>query len=226
MSERPADDTPDLGWGPGTALVVVDVQNDFADPAGGLAVGGGEQVVSECAALLRGAHAGGSPVVLTQDWHPGENAHFERYGGTWPAHCVAGTWGAELHPGLPLAEVGVDPDADGAPLVRKGVDGGDGYSGFSVRDPQSGEETATALERLLRDRDVDRVVVAGLAGDVCVKETALDAVRLGFVTVLPLAATRFVAEDPQVWRATVDELSAAGVDVRGELPPAPDPDAA
>ena len=213
----------DLGWGQGTALVVVDVQNDFADPGGGLAVAGGEQVVSECAALLRAAHAAGSPVVLTQDWHPAETPHFERYGGVWPVHCVAGTWGAQLHPGLPLAEVGVDPDADDAPVVRKGVDGGDGYSGFSVRDPRTGEQEPTALERLLRDRDVTRVVVAGLAGDVCVKETALDATRLGFATVLPLAATRFVAEDPQAWRAVTEELATAGVEVRGELPPVPDP---
>ena len=218
---QPPGELPDLGWGPGTALVVVDVQNDFADPAGGLAVAGGEQVVSECAALLRAAHAAGSPVVLTQDWHPGETPHFERFGGVWPVHCVAGTWGAQLHPGLPLAEVGVDPDADDAPVVRKGVDGGDGYSGFSVRDPSTGKESATALERLLRERDVARVVVAGLAGDVCVKETALDAVRLGLTTVVPLAATRFVADDPTAWRDVVDELTAAGVDVRGALPPAP-----
>ncbi|MGH3369810.1 MAG: cysteine hydrolase family protein, partial [Nocardioidaceae bacterium] len=83
-------------YGPGTALVVVDVQNDFADPAGSLYVRGGEQVVQAVNAEVEAARAAASPVVYTQDWHPPETPHFEKDGGKWPVHCVMGTWGAEL----------------------------------------------------------------------------------------------------------------------------------
>jgi nicotinamidase/pyrazinamidase len=114
----------------------------------------------------------GALVVLTQDWHPESTPHFAKDGGVWPVHCVAGTWGAELHPALAAP-------AD-APRVRKGANGEDGYSGFTMRDPVSGEERPTELEGLLRARGVERLVVIGLATDYCVKATALDGVRLGF----------------------------------------------
>ena len=82
------------------ALIVVDVQNDFADPAGSLSVAGGEDVVPFINAQVEAALAAGAPVFYTQDWHPPSTPHFARDGGIWPVHCVAGTWGAELHPDL------------------------------------------------------------------------------------------------------------------------------
>ncbi|GGI06180.1 isochorismatase family protein [Egicoccus halophilus] len=188
---------------PTTALVVVDVQNDFADPDGGLYVEGGEQVVDVVNAQIDAARSAGAFVVYTQDWHPDTTPHFAKDGGVWPTHCVQGTWGAELHP-----ELRVD-----GPVVRKGVDGGDGYSGFSVRDPISGEESATELGRLLDEAGVRRVVVTGLAGDVCVKATALDASRLGYEVVYPLAATRFVEVAPGDADRALAELRDAGVEV-------------
>src|SRR5207344_3356967 len=106
----------------------------------------------------------------TQDWHPPSTPHFARDGGTWPVHCVAGSWGAALHPELVVA----------GPVIRKGTSGEDGYSGFSTRDPLTGETDATELESLLRARGVTRVVIGGLATDYCVRETAMDAVDLGF----------------------------------------------
>jgi nicotinamidase/pyrazinamidase len=169
-------------YGPGTGLVVVDVQVDFADPAGGLYVPGGEEVVPVINAEVEAARAAGSAVFYTQDWHPPRTPHFTTDGGVWPVHCVRDTPGAELHPDL-LVE---------GPIVRKGTEGEDGYSGFSVRDPRSGETAATQLGALLEEEAVRRVVVVGLAGDVCVKETALDARRLGLDVVVPLVATRFV----------------------------------
>jgi nicotinamidase/pyrazinamidase len=190
---------------PDTALIVVDVQNDFADPDGGLYVGGGEQVVPVINDEIAAARAAGATVVYTQDWHPPRTPHFETDGGVWPVHCVRDTWGAELHPDL-------DVPAD-APVVRKGTGGEDGYSGFSVRDPVSGEESATELGRLLHEAGTTRVVITGLAGDVCVKETALDAQRLGFETVVPLAATRFVELQPGDADRAVTELRDAGVEV-------------
>lgn len=155
-----------------TALIVVDVQNDFADPAGSLYVRGGERVAARCSEEAAGAGAAGAIVIRTQDWHPEITPHFAKDGGIWPVHCVKGTWGAEFHPELRAA----------GPIVRKGSNGEDGYSGFTMRDPVSGTTIPTELEGLLRDRGIERVVVCGLATDYCVNATAIDARRLGFRT--------------------------------------------
>jgi nicotinamidase/pyrazinamidase len=184
-----------------TALLVVDMQNDFADPEGSLHVPGGDEVVEVVNEEIARARRAGAGIVYTQDWHPPRTPHFDIDGGTWPVHCVRDTWGAELHPDL---------DVEG-PVVQKGVDGGDGYSGFSVRDPVSGDETATRLGSLLEEAGARRVVVTGLAGDVCVKATALDARDLGFEVVLPLAATRFVELEPGDGERAVAECERAGV---------------
>lgn len=184
------------------ALVVVDVQNDFADRNGSLYVRGGEEVIgliNQLAAENRDAFC-----VYTQDWHPPRTPHFEKDGGRWPVHCVAETWGAELHPALVVA----------GPVLKKGVGGEDGYSGFFVRDPKSGEVEATELEGMLRARGIERVVVVGLAEDVCVKETALDAARLGFETVVLADATRPVNRRPGDGARAVAELVKAGVEIR------------
>jgi nicotinamidase/pyrazinamidase len=188
-----------------TALVVVDVQNDFADPEGGLYVQDGELVVPVVNRAIADALAAGATVVFTQDWHPASTPHFQKDGGVWPVHCVAGTWGAELHPDLRVP--------DGAPVVRKGVDGEDGYSGFSVRDPESGEESATELGSILEAAGVRRLVVTGLAGDVCVAATAHDGVRLGFEVTVPLAATRMVELEPGDGDRAIAGLRDAGIEV-------------
>ena len=189
-----------------TALVVVDVQNDFADPTGSLAVRGAEAVLPAVNDAIRRAADAGALVVLTQDWHPESTPHFEKDGGMWPVHCVAGTWGAELHPDLEA------PDA--APRIRKGANGEDGYSGFTMRDPVSGEEIPTELESLLRDDDVTRVVVIGLATDYCVKATALDAANLGFDVEVLSDAIAAVDLEPGDGERALAELAEAGVRVR------------
>src|SRR5207245_404945 len=79
---------------------VVDVQNDFADPSGNLYVQDGERVVDVVNGEVERAREAGALVVYTQDWHPAHTPHFQPDGGTWPVHCVGGTWGSELHPGL------------------------------------------------------------------------------------------------------------------------------
>src|SRR6476660_4207800 len=83
-----------------SALIVVDIQNDFADPKGSLYVNGGEEVVQVADREIRRALAAGSPVFYTQDWHPESTPHFQKDGGIWPVHCVGGSWGASFHPGL------------------------------------------------------------------------------------------------------------------------------
>ena len=185
---------------PATALLVVDVQNDFADPKGGLYVRGGEAVVPLVSEAVGAAQNAGATVVYTQDWHPESTPHFEKDGGVWPVHCVGDTWGAELHPHLLVH----------GPVVRKGTGGEDGYSGFSVRDPVSGAAAATQLQGLL-DPSIQRLVVIGLAGDYCVKETALDGVRLGYAVEVPVALTRFVEREPGDRDRAVEEMRAAGV---------------
>ena len=99
-------------------------------------------------------------------------------------HCVGGTPGADFHPDLKVVE--------DALFIKKGTGGEDGYSGFNVRDPETGEETSTGLADQLRNRGIRRVVVCGLALDYCVKETALDAARDGFETILLADGTRAV----------------------------------
>jgi nicotinamidase/pyrazinamidase len=190
-------------YGPGTALIVVDVQNDFADPAGGLSVVGGDAIVPIVDREIARAVGDGALVVATQDWHPPTTPHFAKDGGIWPVHCVAGTWGAELHPALAVPE--------DAPRVRKGANGEDGYSGFTMRDPISGKTIATELEALLRAVDIERVVVAGLATDYCVKATALDAVRLGFETHVLTDAIAAVDLEPGDGERALEEMRAAGV---------------
>lgn len=189
-------------YGPRTALVVVDVQNDFADPAGNLYVDGGETIIDGINDEVAAAHEAGGLVVYTQDWHPESTPHFDKDGGTWPVHCVKDTWGAEFHKDL---------EVDG-PVVRKGTEGGDGYSGFSVRDPESGDETSTQLGSFLEEHGIERVFIAGLAQDVCVKETTLDARERGYDTTLLSDLTRPV--DPEVAPDVLRELSTAGAAIR------------
>jgi len=186
-----------------TALIVVDVQNDFADPRGSLAVDGGARIVPFVNEQVRAAHDGGGFVVYSQDWHPEHTPHFAQDGGTWPVHCVQDTWGAALHEGLTV----------NGPVVRKGSNGEDGYSAFTMREPMTGETTPTELESLLRDRTVRTVVVCGLATDYCVKATALDAVRLGFATSVLADGVRSVDLQPGDGDVALADMEEAGVTV-------------
>ena len=186
-----------------TALVVVDLQNDFTDAAGSLSVAGGEAIVAHVNQAVEDAMAAGATVVATQDWHPESTPHFEKDGGIWPVHCVAGTWGAELYHGFAAR--------GDMPRVRKGTHGEDGYSGFTMRDPASGAETSTELEALLRERDVRRVVVCGLATDYCVSATALDAIRLGFEVELLADAVAAVNLQPGDGERAISRMADAGV---------------
>ena len=192
-----------IDWTPRTALIVVDCQNDFADPEGSLYVNGGEGVIGGVNGAITDARQAGSPVFYTQDWHPEKTPHFKKYGGIWPVHCVAGTWGAEFHPALVH---------DGA-VVRKGANGEDGYSGFAMRDPVDGTEIPTDLDALLREAKVESVVVTGLALDYCVKATAIDAARLGYRTIVPLRLTAAVELAAGDGESAVAEIRESGAEV-------------
>ena len=184
-----------------TALIVVDVQNDFADPKGALFVQGGELVAARVGQLMQEARRQGALVVCSQDWHPLQTPHFADHGGIWPRHCVQDTWGAELHPSLPEPEQ----------VVRKGLGDQDGYSAFAALSLTRSQVVPTALERLLVSRQVRAVFVAGLALDVCVKATALDAARAGFATHVIAEGTAAVNLDPGDGERALKELAEHGV---------------
>ncbi len=186
-----------------TALIVVDVQNDFADPAGGLYVLGGETVVPVVNAEADGALAAGAFVGYTQDWHPPTTPHFAKDGGTWPVHCVAGTWGAQFHPELRVR----------GPAVKKGSGQEDGYSGFSVRDARTGEVSPTQLAATLPD-GIERLVIAGLATDYCVMETVLDGLGLGYAVEVIEGAMRPVELQPGDGERATERMLLAGATLR------------
>lgn len=173
------------------ALIAVDVQRDFC-PGGALVVPDGDAV----GAVLNRLAVEPGLVIATRDWHPADHASFAAQGGPWPEHCVQGTPGAELHPGLDVGLVDV--------VIDKGCERErEGYSGFED----------TGLERLLRGHGVATVHIGGLALDYCVRATALDALRAGFAVVLHRAATRPVEVSPGDGERARAELRAAGVAV-------------
>jgi nicotinamidase/pyrazinamidase len=187
-------------YDPTTALLVVDVQNDFADPNGSLYVNGGEEVVPLINGEIDRARAAGAPVFYTQDWHPESTPHFKKDGGIWPVHCVMDTWGAALHP--ELAAVG--------PVIRKGSNGEDGYSGFTMRHPDSGETIPTGLADLLGKAGVTQLVIAGLATDYCVKSTVLDAREKGYPITIIQNGIRAVNLAEGDGDRAIEEMLAAG----------------
>jgi nicotinamidase/pyrazinamidase len=182
------------------ALLIIDFQNDFT-PGGALAVAGGNEIAEPLAPLLDRFDL----VIATRDWHPPDHSSFA---GVWPVHCVRGTQGAELHPGLDRSKIDV--------VVDKGKDAeSEGYSAFED----------TELVELLRSRGVDRLYVAGLATDYCVKHSVLDALRQGLEVVVIEDAIRGVDAKPGDSERAVEEMKAAGAtfatsrDVRRKLAP-------
>ena len=206
---------------PTDALIIVDVQNDFCE-GGRLAVPGGSEVVPLVNALLRpeGGH-GFRTIVLTQDWHPANHKSFaSKYGDgshqpfevvpmpygdqvLWPDHCIQGTPGAAFHSGLV---------ADPATLViRKGMNPEvDSYSAFREND----KATVTGLAGYLRERAVERVFLAGLALDFCVRFSAVDARLLGFTPVVIEDACRAIDTGGSL-AATRDDFAAHDVEMTG-----------
>ena len=189
-----------------TALIVVDVQNDFAHPSGSLYVSDGESVIPLVNAQVEEALAAGAYVFYTQDWHPPSTPHFAKDGGIWPVHCVADSWGARFHPNLTVR----------GPVVRKGTQGEDGYSAFTMRDAASGETTATELDALLHEAGVTHLVIVGLATDYCVLATALDARRGGYPATVLTAGIRAVELAAGDGARAIERMRQAGVIVAEE----------
>jgi nicotinamidase/pyrazinamidase len=184
----------------GKALLIVDVQNDFC-PGGSLPVPDGNEVVPILSELARRFSSSRWPVYASRDWHPSETKHFKPYGGLWPPHCVAGTYGSEFHPDLQLPESTI--------VMSKGEDPDkDAYSAFQARDDQG----VSLKESFLR-RGVEIIFVGGLATDYCVKETVLDGLREGFQVFLISDAIRGVEIQPGDSSRAVEEMVMKGARV-------------
>ncbi len=184
--------TQRLGPGTGDALILVDVQNDFF-PGGALGVPGADGVLAPLNRCIGVFESGNLPVFATRDWHPPGHCSFREQGGPWPAHCVAGTRGAELAAGLKLPP--------GARTVSKGTHRQkDAYSGFQ----------GTDLAEQLRALQCTRVFIGGLATDYCVLETVKDALQAGFAVIVLVNAVRAVNVHADDGRRALDEMAALG----------------
>ena len=162
---------------PDDALIVVDVQIDFC-PGGALPIERGDEVVAVLNRWIRAAEDARIPIVASRDWHPAHHLSFTEAGGRWPIHCVQETAGARMHPELVLPPSTI--------VVTKGNRADrDQYSAFDD----------TGLADRLRQRGVRRVWVGGLARDVCVRATVLDARQLGFEVTVIDDATRPVTRE-------------------------------
>lgn len=190
------------------ALVIVDVQNDFCE-GGSLAVTGGTAVAQGVSSYLRDHRSDYDVVVATRDWHIDPSGHFAAepdYVDTWPAHCVAGTPGAEFHPALDsVVDFGAQLDA----VVSKGNFTA-AYSGF-----EGATEGGESLAAFLKGRGVSHVDIVGIATDHCDRATALDARAEGFAVRLLLPLCAGVA--PETTAAAIEEMANAGVEISSAL---------
>lgn len=174
------------------ALIMVDVQKDFT-PGGALPVPEGDMVVPVLNRYQEKFLQVQVPVYATRDWHPQNHVSFKDQGGTWPPHCVQNTEGAKFYPNLKMSEE--------VEIISKGKHPQqEAYSGFQ----------GTELEESLRKRDVERVFVGGLATDYCVKDTVLDALKLGFEVFLLEDAIKGVDVNPEDSRKAIEEMERAG----------------
>ena len=175
------------------ALLIIDYQNDFI-PGGALPVDEGDRIVDRINELA--ADPRFDLVVATRDWHPPGHGSFAEKGGPWPVHCVQETEGAELHPDLDRSRIDEVVDKGD----RRGVEG---YSAFD----------GTDFERRLRDRGIDSLALGGLAANICVRWTALEARRLGFEVKLIEDATRGIDLEEGDTARALEEMRQAGVRV-------------
>ncbi|BBC80820.1 nicotinamidase [Acetobacter orientalis] len=180
---------------PQDALIIVDMQNDFL-PGGALGIAGADRLIPTLNTLLDQPFGAS---IATQDWHPAGHCSFTPQGGPWPTHCVQGTQGAELAALLRTDTL--------CAILRKGMaQAVDSYSAFTDNNGQN----PTGLAGLLRERGIKRVIVCGLALDVCVADTALAAQKLGFESVVLADASASAQEDPT---QVANRLRAGGVSV-------------
>ncbi|WP_280553861.1 nicotinamidase [Halomonas sp. 25-S5] len=185
--------TMKVDYGTHDALLVVDMQNDFCE-GGALAVQGGSALVPGINAEIEAAGKAGALVIASRDWHPVDHVSFTHRGGPWPVHCVQDTHGAAFHPDLAL------PD-DAIRVSKATAFDADAYSAFD----------GTGLGGYLKEKGIERVIVCGLALDVCVHATVLAARQGGFDTLFLERLS--AAVDPDTVTECRREFTDAGAEV-------------
>lgn len=174
--------------GRNSALIVVDVQNDFCS-GGALPVPHSDNVIPILNKYIKKFEEADASIYATRDWHPLNHVSFTSQGGPWPPHCIQNTKGAEFPKNLKLPERTI--------IVSKATDSKkEAYSGFD----------GTNLEEVLKRGGICRVFVGGLATDYCVKSTVLDALKLGFETVLLEDAIQGVNAKPRDSERAIEEM--------------------
>ena len=180
-----------------SALIIVDMQNDFC-PGGSLAVAGANEIVPIINRYIEIFREMGSAVIASRDWHPAETGHFKKFGGLWPEHCVQGSIGAAFRSDLNFSS--------DTKIFSKGMaPGRDDYSALQARD-----EEGRSMAGFLKEEGIRRLHVCGLATDYCVLHTVLDALSLGFNTKLLIDAVRGVDKNPGESEIAIDTMRASG----------------
>ncbi|MBM4123506.1 MAG: nicotinamidase [Nitrospira sp.] len=175
-----------------SALLVTDIQHDFC-PGGALAVPGGDAIVPLVNRYIQFFHQKSCPVIASRDWHPAGHSSFKEQGGPWPTHCVQGSWGARFHPSLALPP--------GCLIISKATDPKqEAYSAFE----------GTPLAERLRDLGTDTLYITGIATDYCIKNTVLDACRLGLRVVVLDDAIKGIDALPGDCERAVEAMKKAG----------------
>ena len=161
-----------------SALIVVDIQNDFL-PGGALPVPEGDKVILPMNNYIKIFSERNLPIIATRDWHPENHVSFKSRGGLWPPHCIKNTWGAEFPKNLRLP-----PDTI---IISKAfIENEEAYSGFQ----------GTNLDKVLKEMNINRLFIGGLATEYCVRATVLDALELGYQVILLLDAIKGVNVNP------------------------------
>lgn len=192
-----------------TALLIVDVQNDFC-PGGSLPVPDGDKVVEPLNIMIERAVNEEWLVIASRDWHPRESRHFVEFRGQWPVHCVRDTAGAAFHLELQLPEDAI--------IISKGLRAEgesadvDGYSAFDGIDLFR----SRPFSKVLAIHGVQLLYVGGLATDYCVKATVLDACRHGFKVRVLDNACRGVDINEGDSRRAIMEMMGAGAEISSE----------
>jgi len=193
MERTTATQTVEIAFG--DALLIIDIQNDFL-PGGSLAVSGSDQIIPVINAYIPKFHQNDRPIYATRDWHPADHSSFITHGGPWPAHCVAGSYGAEFSIALDLPET--------AFVVSTGIDrAADGYSAFAETD----------LHLRLQRAGIKRLFICGIATDYCVFQTVLAALRLRYQVFLLTDAIRAVDSDPEDGEQAIRTMLAEGAEL-------------
>jgi nicotinamidase/pyrazinamidase len=175
-----------------SALIIVDVQVDFC-PGGALPVPDGDKIIPFINRYIKIFKENNLPIIATRDWHPPNHISFKPYGGIWPIHCVQNTPGAAFHPKLKLPNDVI--------IISKATEPNkEAYSGFE----------GTELSSILNSKGVRRLFIGGLATDYCVKNTVLDALKLGFQAFLLLDGTKGVNVNPDDSKKAIEEMVRKG----------------